>query len=155
MGDSGGDAVAAGAAILARDHGVSLAKQILIYPMLDDRNVVPDELLTPTAVWTYDQNYTGWRALLGGDLGGPSVSPVASPARLTDFVGLASAYIQVPEHGIFRDEGIEYAHSLMRAGVSCELHVFPGAPHGFEWLSPETGVSRRAVADRMRVIESL
>jgi acetyl esterase/lipase len=155
MGDSGGGAVAAGAAILARDHGVSLAKQILIYPMLDDRNVVPDELLTPTAVWTYDQNYTGWRALLGGDLGGPSVSPVASPARLTDFVGLASAYIQVPELDIFRDEGNEYAHSLMRAGVSCELHVFPGAPHEFEWLSPEAAVSRRAVADRMRVIESL
>ena len=39
MGDSGGAGIAAGAAILARDRGVPLAKQILIYPMLDDRTV--------------------------------------------------------------------------------------------------------------------
>src|ERR1700739_1986324 len=38
MGDSGGGGVGAGAAILARDNGIRLARQILIYPMLDDRN---------------------------------------------------------------------------------------------------------------------
>ncbi|HEY2562686.1 MAG TPA: alpha/beta hydrolase fold domain-containing protein, partial [Acidimicrobiales bacterium] len=41
MGDSGGGGPTAGAAILARDRGVALAKQILVYPMLDDRNTVP------------------------------------------------------------------------------------------------------------------
>jgi hypothetical protein len=45
MGDSGGGGVAAGAAILARDRQVTLARQILIYPMLDDRNLEPDLLL--------------------------------------------------------------------------------------------------------------
>ena len=44
MGDSGGGAPAAGAAILARDRGIALARQILVYPMLDDRN----QTLTPT-----------------------------------------------------------------------------------------------------------
>jgi acetyl esterase/lipase len=67
--------VAAGTAILARDRGVALARQILIYPMLDDRTTVADPLLAPTATWTYDQNYTGWRALLGEELGGPAVAP--------------------------------------------------------------------------------
>ena len=49
--------------------------------MLDDRNTTPDPALAPTATWTYDNNYTGWHALLGDALGGPSVSPIAAPAR--------------------------------------------------------------------------
>ena len=47
MGDSGGGGVGAGAAILARDTGLALARQILIYPMLDDRNTVPDPHIAP------------------------------------------------------------------------------------------------------------
>jgi acetyl esterase/lipase len=155
MGDSGGGGVGAGAAILARDNGVQLSKQILIYPMLDDRNTEPDPDLAPTAVWTYDNNYTGWNALLGKDLGGPSVSPVAAPARLADFAGLAPAYIEVGELDIFRDESIDYAQRILRAGISCELHVHPGGPHGHDWLNPNSALSRRAVAERLRVIVSL
>jgi acetyl esterase/lipase len=155
MGDSAGGGVAAGAAILARDQGLPLARQILIFPMLDDRNTVADPLLAATATWTYDQNYTGWRALLGEELGQPAVSPVAAPARLTDFAGLAPAYIEVGELDIFRDESISYAQNLMRAGVSCELHVHPGSPHGHDWLDPDAAISRRAVADRVRLITAL
>jgi acetyl esterase/lipase len=155
MGDSGGGGVGAGAAILARDTGVQLAKQILIYPMLDDRNMTPDPALAPTATWTYDNNYTGWKALLGDSLGQPGVSPVAAPARLTDFTGLAPGYIEVAELDIFRDEDIEYAQQMLRAGVSCELHVHPGGPHGHDWINPKSALSRRVVADRVRVITSL
>jgi acetyl esterase/lipase len=155
MGDSAGGGVAAGAAILARDHGLALARQILIFPMLDDRNTVADPLLAATATWTYDQNYTGWHALLGEELGKPAVSPVAAPARLTDFAGLAPAYIEVGELDIFRDESIRYAQNLMRAGVSCELHVYPGSPHGHDWLDPDAAISRRAVAGRTRLITAL
>jgi hypothetical protein len=36
-----------------------LAKQILVYPMLDDRNTVPDPMLLPFLTWTYDDNATG------------------------------------------------------------------------------------------------
>lgn len=155
MGDSGGGGVGAGAAILARDNGIALAKQILIYPMLDDRNTEPDPFLAPTAVWTYDNNYTGWHALLGDDLGKPDVPPAAAPARLTDFAGLAPAYIEVGDLDIFRDESIAYALNLVRAGVSCELHVHTGAPHGHDWLNPEAALSRRAVAERVRLITAL
>jgi acetyl esterase/lipase len=155
MGDSGGGGVGAGAAILARDHGVRLAKQILIFPMLDDRNTVPDPTLAPTATWSYDNNFTGWHALLGDDLGKPSVSPVAAPARLDDFTGLAPAYIEVGELDIFRDESIDYARNLQRAGISCELHVHPGAPHGHDWLNPNASVSKRAVVDRVRIITAV
>jgi acetyl esterase/lipase len=155
MGDSAGGGVAAGAAILARDHGVALARQILIYPMLDDRTTVADPLLEATATWTYDQNYTGWHALLGEELAGPAVSPVAAPARLTDFTGLAPAYIEVGDLDIFRDESISYAQNLLRAGVSCELHVYTGCPHGHDWLNPDAEIGRRAVAPRLRLIGAL
>ena len=74
--------VAAGLALLARDRGgPPVAAQVLVYPMLDDRTTVPDPLLAPLATWWYDDNATGWGALLGGDEGGEDVSPYAAPAR--------------------------------------------------------------------------
>lgn len=155
MGDSGGGGIGAGAAILARDHGIDLSMQILIFPMLDDRNTESDPHLAPTAVWTYDNNYTAWHAVLGEGVGHVGVSAVAAPARLTDFADLAPGYIEVGELDIFRDESIDYAQRMLRAGVSCELHVVPGAPHGYEWLSPDAAVSRRALEQRIRVVRSI
>lgn len=155
MGDSGGGGIAAGAAVMARDLGVPVARQVLVYPMLDDRTAEPDPLLAPTATWTYDNNVTAWDALLGADRAGPDVPAEAAPARLTDPAGLPPTYIEVGELDIFRDECLAFAARLLAAGISCELHVRPGAPHGFEWLAKDADVSRRAVADRVRVIRSL
>lgn len=155
MGDSGGGCPAAGAAILARDRGIPVAKQILIYPMLDDQNLVPDPLLFPFATWTYDNNFTGWSALLGERLGDASISPVAVPARLKDAGGLAPAYIEVGELDIFRDEDIRYAQKLAVAGVPVELHVHPGANHGFDRLAPSSKLAQRAMQDRIRVIKAV
>ncbi|HEY4453456.1 MAG TPA: alpha/beta hydrolase [Pseudonocardiaceae bacterium] len=155
MGDSGGGGPTAGAAILARDRGVPVAKQILVYPMLDDRNTTPGSLPSDLLTWNYDNNYTGWVTLLGDALGGGDVSPVASPARLTDFAGLAPAYLDVGDLDIFRDESIAYALGLAKAGVPIELHVHPGAPHGFERFVPDAGVARRAMADRVRAIATI
>jgi acetyl esterase/lipase len=155
MGDSAGGGMGAGAAILARDNGVPLSKQILIYPVLDDRNIEPDPLLAPTAIWTYDDNYTAWHARLGDQLGTPDVSPLVAPGRLEDFAGLAPGYIEVGEFDIFRDESINYAQRMFRAGVSCELHVHPGAPHVHDWINPNAALAKRVMADRVRVIRSL
>lgn len=70
MGDSAGGALAAGVCLMARDRsGPAIAAQLLIYPMLDDRTSVPDPQLLPFLtwpfIWTYDDNVTGWTALLG------------------------------------------------------------------------------------------
>ncbi|WAL49317.1 alpha/beta hydrolase [Rhodococcus pyridinivorans] len=155
MGDSGGGGVGAGAAILARANGVQLARQILIYPMLDDRNTSPDSALAPTATWTYDNNYTGWHALLGDNLASPTVPAVAAPARLDDPTGLAPAYIEVGELDIFRDECIEYARRLLTAGVSCELHVIPGAPHAHDLLGMPLSIGQRSLEEKIRVISAV
>lgn len=156
MGDSGGGGVAAGVAILTRDRpGPKLARQILIYPMLDDRNSKPDPELVPFMTWSYADNLTGWGALLGEAVGGPHVSEYAAPARLADPGGLPPAYIEVGELDIFRDEDIEYARRLLAAGVSTELRVHSGVPHGWEVFAPGIDVSVRAYADRIRAITSL
>jgi hypothetical protein len=128
MGDSGGGGLAAGLAILARDRGISLARQILIYPMLDDRNVTPDPELEPTAMWTYADNVTAWDAVLGEERGADSVSASIAAARIADAAGLPPAYLEVGELDIFRDECLAYAQLLLQAGVSTEFHLHRGSP---------------------------
>src|SRR5262249_8324626 len=144
MGDSGGGGLAAAATLMARDRGVAVARQILVYPMLDDRTTVPDPELVPFAGWSYDDNYTGWHALLGDAIGTDDVDPYAAPARATDLGGLPPTYIEVGELDIFRDESIEYARRLSNAGTSVELHVHPGCAHGFDRMNPDADVVRRA-----------
>jgi acetyl esterase/lipase len=156
MGDSGGGGLAAAVALVARERGeLRLARQVLVYPILDDRTTVPDPALVPFMTWTYDDNATGWGALLGDAMGTDAVPPHAAPARATDLSGLPSTYLDVGELDIFRDECIEYARRLAAAGVTTELHVHPGAPHGFDQIGPALDVTRRARADRIRVLRSV
>lgn len=154
-GDSAGGGLAAGTTLMARDRGgPALARQILIYPMLDDRNTVPDPALVPFLTWTYDDNVTGWGALLGDAAGTDAVSAYAAPARATDLSGLPPTYVDVGELDIFRDEDIEYARRIAATGTSVELHVHPGVPHAFEGFAPTADVSRRTRADRTRWMTS-
>jgi acetyl esterase/lipase len=154
MGDSGGGGLAAGVALLARERGPALAKQILIYPMLDDRNTQPDPALVPFAGVTYDLRNTGWSALLGDAMDGPDVPIVAAPARAKDLSGLPATYIEVGELDVLRDESIDYARRVAAAGISVELHVHPGCPHGFDRVGSEVDVVRRSRADRIRALRS-
>ncbi len=156
MGDSAGGGLAAGVCLMARDRGgPAVAQQLLIYPMLDDRPATPDPALGRFLTWTYDDNLTGWGALLGGNAGGEDVSPYAAPARATDLAGLPDTYIDVGDLDIFRDEDLAYARRLADAGVQTEFHLHPGCPHAFEALADGADVSKRALNDRIRRLRSL
>jgi acetyl esterase/lipase len=156
MGDSAGGGLAAGVCLLARDRGgPPVAQQLLIYPMLDDRTHTPDPQLLPFLTWTYDDNVTGWAALLGDDARTEVVSPYAAPARATDLTGLPDTYIDVGDLDIFRDEDITYARRLSDAGVPTELHLHPGCPHAFESLARRADVSGRAIGDRVRRLRAV
>ena len=120
--------------LLARDRGeVPLRFQLLIYPMLDDRTVVTPEPHPYTGewVWTPAQNHWGWSAWLDQEPGGSDVSPYAAPARASDLQDLPPTFISVGSLDLFVEENMEYARRLIRAGVPTELHVYPGAFHGF------------------------
>jgi acetyl esterase/lipase len=156
MGDSAGGGLAAGVSLLARDRGgPHIAQQLLIYPMLDDRTHTPDPQLLPFLTWTYDDNVTGWAALLGDNAGTDAVSPYAAPARATDMSGLPDTYIDVGDLDIFRDEDIAYARRLSDARVPTELHLHPGCPHAFEALARGADISQRAIGDRVRRLRAL
>jgi acetyl esterase/lipase len=156
MGDSAGGGLAAGVCLMARDRGgPAVAQQVLVYPMLDDRAATPDPQVEPFLTWSYDDNATGWGALLGDRVGGDAVSPYAAPARAIDLSGLPDTYIDVGDLDVFRNEDIAYAQRLADAGVPTELHVYPGCPHAFEALAREAAVSQRAISDRVRRLRAL
>jgi acetyl esterase/lipase len=56
---------------------------------------------------------------------------------------------------VFRDEDIRYALTLSQAGVPVEFHLHPGVPPEYDVVASGADVSRRAQADRDRVLRSL
>jgi acetyl esterase/lipase len=149
-GPSGGGGLTAGLALLVRDRReVPVAFQLLIYPMIDDRNVTPaSHAITDPRVWNRESNRLGWKAYLGRDGGGADVSPYAAASRATDLTNLPPTYISVGTLDLFVDEDIEYAQRLIQAGVPTEVHVYPGAFHGFDLFVPSARVSKQFKADR-------
>jgi acetyl esterase/lipase len=143
-GASAGGGLAAGTALLARDEGgPALAGQVLIYPMLDDRDQsVSTAQIDGIGVWDRGSNVTGWSALLGDRRGTDDVSVYAAPARATDLSGLPPAFIDCGSAEVFRDEDVAYATALWAAGVQAELHVWPGGFHGFDMMAPHTVLAK-------------
>ena len=153
-GASAGGGLAAATALLARDRGTpALIFQLLICPMLDDRNITPSSHeITDIGVWDRDMNISGWTALLGDERGTDAVSPYAAPPRMSDLSGLPAAFIDVGALEVFRDEDVDYALRLMRAGVPTELHVYAGAYHGWDGFAPMARISQAAVAARIAAL---
>ena len=150
-GESAGGGLAAALALLARDRGgPAIAHQNLIYPMLDDRTCItrlPEHL--GAFVWTPQANIFGWRSLLGQEPGSADISLYAAPARAESLAGLPPAFIAVGALDLFLVEDMDYARRLIEAGVAAELHVYPGAYHGFDVMAdapPVRQMKRDAVA---------
>lgn len=156
-GGSAGGGLTAALALLARDRGgPAILGQMPLYPMLDDRNdTVSARQLVGRGVWDRTANDTGWTALLGESRGGPEVSPYAAPARASDLSGLPPVFIDVGSAETFRDEAVAYATRIWAAGGVAELHVWPGAFHGFDLLAPWAQVSQEARAARVRWLRRL
>lgn len=154
-GASSGGGLAAGLALVARDRqNVPICFQLLIYPMLDDRNVTQaSEAVPDTLSWTRESNLIAWRSYLGREPGGNNVSQYAAPLRATDLAGLPPTYIAVGALDLFLHEDMTYAQRLLDAGVPTELHVYPGAFHGFEGIAPAADVSQRLMTERGYVLK--
>jgi acetyl esterase/lipase len=153
-GESAGGGLAAALVLLARERGeIRVAFQHLVFPMLDDRTVThPDP--SPyfgQFVWTPEANRFGWASLLNAEPGGPDISPFAAPARASDLVDLPPTFMICGALDLFLEEDLEYARRLMHAGVPTELHVYPGAPHGFMFV-PDAETTRTYVRDSMAAL---
>lgn len=158
-GESAGGGLAAALALLVRDRGgPTIAHQNLIYPMLDDRTCItrlPAHL--GAFVWTPQANAFGWRALLGKEPGSADVSPYAAPARAESLADLPPAFIALGALDLFVVEDMDFARRLIEAGVATEMHIYPGAYHGFDVLpgpAPVQQMKRDAVAALRKALQS-
>lgn len=148
VGRSAGGALAAGLAQATRDRGgPALLGQLLLCPMLDDRELTASStMLEGEVAWDRISNRTGWSALLGAACGGPDVSPYTAPARAEDLSRLPPAYVDVGSVDVLRDAAVDYAQRIWAQGGDAELHVWPGGFHGFDLFAPSAVLSRTARA---------
>ncbi|PZG17034.1 alpha/beta hydrolase [Nonomuraea aridisoli] len=160
LGESAGGGLAAALAMLARDRGgPRLIAQFLDAPTVDDRLGTPSMRdLTDTPGWQAANSPHSWRHYLRGtaEPGGPDVPVHAAPARarVADLAGLPPAWTVAYQIDPTRDEGIDYARLLMRAGVPTELHHYSGAFH-VAHIIPGTAVGERMIADRIEAVGRL
>ncbi|HEX3461510.1 MAG TPA: alpha/beta hydrolase [Acidimicrobiales bacterium] len=152
-GASAGGGLAAAVVLAARDQGVPLAGQLLFYPMIDDRQQTSSSQWE-APIWPPTANRFGWRAYLG-DLSGGDVPPYAAPARATDMTGLPRSLLIVGGADCFFDETVAYASRLVHAGVSTDLRVYAGAPHGFDLMVPGARATAEALRDADLWLESV
>jgi acetyl esterase/lipase len=155
MGESAGGGLGAGLAQLARDRKFSppLAKQILIYPMLDDRTLT--DHTDGLAIFAVNDVITGWAAYLGADYGTDKVSPYAAAARITDVSGLPPLYLDVGQLDMFVHEDVAFVQKFVTANAALEFHLYSGVPHAFQRFAPASQVAKQAFANRVGAILSI
>lgn len=150
---SAGGGLCAGLALLAGERGeVPVAFQLLDSPMLDDRRITVSARFDDLPLWTQVSNIFGWSSYLGELSGADELPAPAAAGRVEDLAllaGLPPTLVMVGAVDGFRDEDVAYATRLAAAGVDCELHVYPGAPHGIR-LFGDTPTARQSYTDTAR-----
>ena len=150
-GDSAGGTLAAASAILARDAGVPLALQLLIYPGCAPHQNTPSHatfarglvLEEPAISWFFG-NYVQSRAEREDWRFAPLLAP--------DVEGVAPAWVGLAECDPLVDEGIEYADKLRLAGVPVDLDIYRGVTHEFIKMGRAIPEARKAHADAARAL---
>jgi len=143
-GDSAGGNLAAVTALAARDAGIALKAQVLIYPATDFSRARPSHddygegfLLTREAMAWFGGNYVGpaqhrdWRA---------------SPILAGDLSRLPPAGVICGQCDPLRDESRDYAERLSAAGNEASFHLYPGMIHGFYTMGGAIAAADRAIA---------
>jgi epoxide hydrolase 4 len=149
-GDSAGGTLAAATAIAARDQGLHLAGQILIYPGLAAK---PDT----ASQQFFSKGYTLDREVIEWFLHTNYCPTLANrsdwrfaPLLAPNLQGLAPAWICTASHDPLRDEGHAYANRLTNAGVPTVYRQYNGLLHNFMLhgaLIPEVLLAHQDVAD--------
>jgi acetyl esterase/lipase len=157
LGVGAGGGLAAGVTLLARDQGGPLLMgQMLQSPMIDDRNdTVSAKQFDRIGVWDTTANRAAWRAVLGEKSNGGDIPYYWAPARAEDLSDLPPTYIDVGALEVFRDEAIAYAMGITQSGGQCELHVWGDAHHGFQYITPESAISKACIATKESWLQRL
>jgi acetyl esterase len=164
-GDSAGGNLAAVSAIAARDAGIKLAGQLLVYPVTDVVGNYADEKENgrfPSRA----ENAEGYflsRAVMEWFCGhyledkAHGADWRVSPLRAKSLAGVAPAIVTTARFDPLRDEGAAYAKALAAAGVPVKHHEGPGLIHGYFGLGDASDAARteaqRARADFRMLLE--
>ncbi|KAF7554674.1 hypothetical protein G7Z17_g2738 [Cylindrodendrum hubeiense] len=142
-GGSGGAPITMGSAMLCRNNQKKYpCALMLLTPMLDDRDcTVSSKQFARDGPWCGTTNRMAWDHVLGTERRG-DVSELVAPARATDLRGLPPTFIDAGACEVFRDEAVAVASVMWKCGVSAELHIWPGAYHGFDMLSQDAPVAK-------------
>ena len=145
-GESAGGGMCAALCMLAKDRGeVSIAFQMPVYPMLDDRDTASSaDNHAPN--WNTKRNHKAWKRYLREAYGTDIVSCYAAPARREDFSGLPPCYTYVGDIEPFYQETLDYVRRLKEAGVEASVDVYPGWFHAYDLFFPAKKVVRDAIA---------
>ncbi|MEO5661078.1 MAG: alpha/beta hydrolase [Polaromonas sp.] len=150
-GDSAGGTLAAVCAVLARDAGLPLALQLLIYPgcaahqdTRSHQRFAQGFVLEEAAIsWLFSQYLShpaerdDWRF---------------APLHAPDVEGVAAAWIGLAECDPLVDEGVLYADKLRAAGVPVDLEIYRGVTHEFIKMGRVIPEARQAHADAARAL---
>lgn len=128
-GDSAGGNLAAVLSRKARDAGVPVTQQILVYPVTDcDFDTTSYTEPENQLMLSRDSMVWFWNHYAPSE---DRAHPDACPARADDLAGLPPAVVLTAEHDVLRDEGVAYAAALEKAGVPVSHRNFEGQMHGF------------------------
>lgn len=143
-GDSAGASIAAALAMRARDAGVPLLGQVLVYPATDLVN--PTESRSAFALgYSLNRTTLDWFAAkyLSGSVSAdhPEVSPLLAP----NHAGLPATLLITADHDPLRDEGRAYAAALIKAGNQVTYEEWRGVVHGFMIMARTTPAARQLI----------
>jgi acetyl esterase len=142
-GDSAGANLVAAAAIVARDEGLPLKGQLLIYPVTDfhdsDRHASRVENAAGYFLTEADMRWS--ERCYAADPSDPRASVLHHP----DLTGVAPAVIATAEFDPLRDEGVAYVAALQEAGVPVVQRHYETLIHGFFGMGLLSEASAAAV----------
>ena len=144
-GDSAGGNLAAVVALMARDRGLSLRYQVLVYPLTDFTDDSPSIREFNGVFLSVEQ--MDWFADSYVPRAADRLQPYASPLLASDLRGLPPAYVITAECDMLRDQGEAYVRKLREAGVSVESKRYDGMIHPFFSLGGIVDGGREAITD--------
>lgn len=142
VGDSAGGNLAAVVAIMARDQGLDLRHQLLIYPSV---NVADD---SPSRAECGQGEYILTNDIIDFYTAHHAADPLdwrASPLLAESLTDVAPALVITAEFDPLRDQGVAYAERLRDEGVDVEHANYEGMVHAFFQLGPLVDAARQAV----------
>ncbi|MFT3854406.1 MAG: alpha/beta hydrolase [Ilumatobacteraceae bacterium] len=145
-GDSAGGNLSAVAALHARDVGIDLKLQLLIYPAVAGEGDYPSRTENATGYMLDEDSiaYFTTRYFPGGL---PEGDWRAAPMEAASHERVAPALIITAEFDPLRDEGEAYARKLEAAGVVATATRYDGLIHGFFGMGALVPAAKAAVEE--------